>query len=843
MPADLAARYAAFLRRHATAVALAGCALLVGAAVVAARLELRADLAELLPQDDPALLELRHIAAKVGAPATLVVAVESPDRAANERFADALAANLAPLVGPGRPVRGLDYRADAAKAFYTHNQALYAALPDLERITEDLEQMLRSKKNPAYVALSDPERDLKELQAELERRARSRDHFPTGYFEGEGGRLLAMILWTSSSGTGDASGFQIRDAVQRAVDATGPAGFGVRATLTGDVASAIEEHDSLKSDIELVSLLCTVLVLGVIVFYFRSALAVPFIFVPTLAGVATAFAVTRLVIGYVNTNTAFLGSIILGNGINFGIIFLARVREGRARGEGADAAVAAALRTTAGPTLVAALAAAIAYGSLGVTRFRGFQQFGFVGGLGMVLCWLATYCHAPALILLVDRWQGRRAGAARPAAPTAAFPTGACAWLLRRPATLLGLTGAATIIALVAAAFAVRNPFDYDFRKLRNQSSEKRGAGQMYKRVGAIFESHISPLAVALLGSPEQAAAFRVALLEKDCRTNGRLPAAECARRVAAGEPTLGLLQDVRTAWQLLPPQQPEHLELVARLRRVQHDKAMAHLDADERRTLDERTPPEDLRALGVADLPDALARPYRELDGTVGRVALVYPVTRGFEAWNGHDLLRMSDLIRDVALPDPAQAPVHAAGRASVFADMLRAILRDGPRATLAALLGVVVLVVVFFRLRRAAWIVLASLAVGVVWMVGAAAALGLRLNFLNFVALPVTLGIGVDYAVNVAARLATEPRASWARAVAQTGSAVALCSSTTIIGYSTLLVADNGALRSFGTLANLGEIGCLLAALLVVPPLAARLGRSRRRTGAAVASCVPIL
>jgi uncharacterized protein len=101
---------------------------------------------------------------------------------------------------------------------------------------------------------------------------------------------------------------------------------------------------------------------------------------------------------------------------------------------------------------------------------------------------------------------------------------------------------------------------------------------------------------------------------------------------------------------------------------------------------------------------------------------------------------------------------------------------------------------------------------------MAGAAGALGLKLNFLNFVAVPVTLGIGVDYAVNVFARLAKEGPEDRARGLAETGSAVVLCSATTIIGYSSLLVASNGALRSFGKLADLGELGCLLAALVLV-------------------------
>ena len=54
-------------------------------------------------------------------------------------------------------------------------------------------------------------------------------------------------------------------------------------------------------------------------------------------------------------------------------------------------------------------------------------------------------------------------------------------------------------------------------------------------------------------------------------------------------------------------------------------------------------------------------------------------------------------------------------------------------------------------------------------------------------------------------------------------TGGAVTLCSLTTVIGYSSLLVAHNRALVSFGVLANLGELACLVSALLALPAFAA--------------------
>ena len=51
-------------------------------------------------------------------------------------------------------------------------------------------------------------------------------------------------------------------------------------------------------------------------------------------------------------------------------------------------------------------------------------------------------------------------------------------------------------------------------------------------------------------------------------------------------------------------------------------------------------------------------------------------------------------------------------------------------------------------------------------------------------------------------------------------------LCSLTTIIGYGSLLVSDNAGIRSFGLAAILGELTCLLAALILAPALL-QLGR----------------
>lgn len=75
-----------------------------------------------------------------------------------------------------------------------------------------------------------------------------------------------------------------------------------------------------------------------------------------------------------------------------------------------------------------------------------------------------------------------------------------------------------------------------------------------------------------------------------------------------------------------------------------------------------------------------------------------------------------------------------------------------------------------------------LLSLALGVLWMVGAIGAFHWRINFLNFIALPITFGIGVDYSVNIFGRLHRDRREGQevdvVKVLRETGGAVMLCS-----------------------------------------------------------------
>src|SRR5262249_35131617 len=154
--------------------------------------------------------------------------------------------------------------------------------------------------------------------------------------------------------------------------------------------TAAEERHALQSDLEVATAISIGLVCLVVFLYFGRLSAVPFMVVPALCGVTFALAFAQIFVGHLNTATGFMGAIIIGNGINYAIVQMARYEEERRLGRPVGEAIRVALHTTWRPTGVASVGAAIAYGSLAVTDFRGFNQFGSIGGVGMLLSWLAT---------------------------------------------------------------------------------------------------------------------------------------------------------------------------------------------------------------------------------------------------------------------------------------------------------------------------------------------------------------------------------------------------------------------------------------------------------------------
>ena len=822
-----------------------GAALFIGAMPFAVHLygDLRTDLRELLPQGAPAAVGLQELEKRIGGLASLAVVVRTDDLKAGERFVDALAEKLRVL--PSSMVSSVFYRIDEERDFFEAHGALYAEEKDLEQVRDALASRRAEatrKANPLVVDLDDESEpaakssgpDQAALDAALDRLRTAFgkvDHYIDGYLAGEGGKTLVVLLRPPGSAVSLSDNQRLFGMVEQIVNGLKPATFhkSLRIGYGGEVRGVIEAQEALVRDL----LVSSILVLGAVgvglLLYYRAWRAIPLLVLPLFSGVALTFALSRAVIHYLNPNTAFLGSIIIGNGINAGIILLARYFEERRRGNSVGTALPVALKTTWLGTFAASAAAAASYGSLATMSFRGFNQFGFMGLAGMLICWVTTYLLMPPLIAVAERARPLRERRRSRINGWVAAPYARLLTRYTRTATFASLL--LTALAVIGLVRFAREPIDYDFRHLGSREGLKDGAAYWDTHVDAVLQSYQTPTVVMTeTAQKAQTVAYALEAAKEDPGSLGDIPELNNETRKSAAE----TIDSVATLQKLVPDHQAKKIDLLKEIFRsiappagaagLIDPRVLQALPEDLRPTLLRLRERTKLEPVTLGDVPRRLVQPFVEKDGHRGRLVLVYP-TLATDSKNGRAQILHARLVRGVASKVDPGALV--AGQIVLTSDIIDAITGDGGFAALLSFLAVAILTVLVMRSLRDAWWVLGSLCLGVLGMFGALGALSLRLNFVNFAVLPITFGIGVDYAVNFYQRY--RQSTSVEDALAASGGAVTLCSATTIIGYATLVTADNMAIQSFGLTAVIGELTCLSAALFALPALLAFVDRRR--------------
>jgi uncharacterized protein len=871
---------------------------MIGSWGYARKLELRSDFLELLPRDSPGFKAFEHQLGRVGGSATFLVVVESPDRKANERFVDDLTSELvaqsekrnaciAACAPTDRACRGacgpdfISYVESGTKdlqSFFEKQKWLYAKLSDLEEADETLDHEIAYRSgaverledetpSPTPAPLVDagaPRAPPKVEQADAgtaatppppanatdagadshvtlgmdkyyERWKSSPtkfNDFPSGYFANDAGTIMVVRIVSNASGTGGHSGDLFLAEMKKRIadlDITAKYHPQMKVGFAGDIPNAVAEKESTLSDAAWASGLAFLLILGGIVTFYRSPWSLIVISVPALMGVGAAYAFATAVFGFVNTPGAFLGAIILGNGINYPIVLLSRYREFRARGMEKEEARREAVLNAFRAELVGASVASIAYGSLTITHFRGFSQFGTIGFVGMLLVWGAIVPVVPALIVTVEKIQAHLPQWLRDP-PLSIAADGSSGPVMRAVAKVTERWS--LVLVLVPLVFTVwagthiphflRDPWEYNFAKLGSRSSKHVGPGEWSNKAdNEVFRGKQNVSGTLILAdTAEQVPALEQQILDAD-----------------RADPQGPLIDEIVTIQHFLPgtpEEQKQKLAVLERIRDRMTPRVLHDVSAEERKRLEEMKPPEDLAVVEAKDLPPLIRRRFEENNGKLGTLMYI-KYKYGVSFSDGRTLLRMAKTTDNVRLPDGTV--VQTASRSTIFAELIRSMKRDGPLATGASFIAVMIVVIFATRSRVGTFSVLLSLIMGVVCLVGLAAYTETRLNFFNFIALPITFGIGCEYPFNVFDRTRLL-KGDVTSAVSRTGAAVALCSYTTTVGYGSMLFSDNQALQSFGRLAMWGEISCVVMALFFLPSLVHLLQRTKKHPPAAHAA-----
>ena len=769
-------------------------------------IQLKSKIKDLLPESAPSVQALEVLQKRLGSADILVVTLMSDDFDAVKAALPAIAAAL-----EAHPdVRTVVYRQDVAM-IDRNALIIFPSLDELQDYYADLTKEIKKAVSKGLQLFDEdevagaggaPEDDRHTFAwAELEKDdglsnlARTFRRERGGYREYFFNRAYTTIglqVFPVKSSSDIAFCEEIIDAVERITSEAieqnlGPIGEGhavTRVVIGGGYRDALQQSDQIKHDMASSAIASFGLLALVVMVFFRSIRALFVVLVPLMMGVAWTIGIVGVTVGYLNIITAFIFAVLLGLGIDFGIHFYGRYREERAAGHDALEAMVHTHVHCGEASLLAGSTTAGAFLALTVADFKGFSQFGGVAAVGVVCCLLAVILGFTCLTFIFERWVplrlmgysvDRHAGdiMRRP------FPLGGRAVLI---AVGIGIVGFATLPSV---------RFELDFNKL----GQKEEAALEYQEV---VRGTVSSSAPAVIFTDSAADAQHI-YEQLDVRVQDKV-----------NHPRLKSFQSI---FHLVPDKQTERIAWVHKICRKLQRKVKL-FEGDQREGADELLRHCDPAEFTVVDLPEWVKSKFSDKAGRLGEFIFVSP--KGSTS-DGEVALAFSDELSTLHALD-GSTPVIS-GKPMIWADVIRAMSRDGVRTTIASLLVVLVLLSLFERRVVGVALIMLPLALGVGATIGVMTVAGIKLNFFNMLALPTLIGMGVDDGVHMYHRYKELGRFSPWYIVRTTGVSAFLTTATTAIGFGSLLTANHYGLNSLGLLTVIGICAALVATLAVLP------------------------
>src|SRR5207244_3125904 len=320
-PKTRAARVAYFcMDRYRWVLALAALLLVAaGYRTVLTYSSLKSDFEELLPKSAPSVAAIGRLRQRLPGLRFLGVVIEV-DAAASAPGAEHFLDRLAERIRKYPPEVSAGVRLDtSAERQFAERYALQLMDPaDVKKLRQAVEARRDFEVSHAMgTDLDDdddeasekpPQLPLGELRHKYETRfgaagkqsrAKESDRFVSA-----DGRDLALLVQTSAISSGLEADSRLLSHVKSDVAALGGVPHGARLGYAGDVATRVEETQGLASDLGLSSAVVALLVIGSLLWFYRSWAALVALFVPLLLGTCAGFglvALPPLSIRYLNT--------------------------------------------------------------------------------------------------------------------------------------------------------------------------------------------------------------------------------------------------------------------------------------------------------------------------------------------------------------------------------------------------------------------------------------------------------------------------------------------------------------------------------------------------------------
>lgn len=663
------------------------------------------------------------------------------------------------------------------------------------------------------------------------------------YFFSADGRFAFLRVAPKSQGSGDF--VQHREAIGALRGVIGrirPLYPNLEFGLTGVPVLESDEMEATKQGSKWSTILSAAGVLAVFTLAFRAFRHPLFAMASLVVAGCWTMGFVTLTIGHLNILTVSFIVTLIGLGIDYGILWISQFEAAQGAGASVRAANLEVARRVGPGTVVGAATTTVAFFTTMLHSFAGLRELGWVAAWGVAFCLLASITLVPALLALAGVAPSRKPNAARDLSP-----------LLPRTSRRPALAAAATLLGAAALAAGLpRVQFDYNLLNL-----QPRGLASVEWERRLIEQTGTSGwYALSMANSAEEAR--RLAAELERLPTVGRV--VEIASLIPADQPAkLPIVQSIHAALESLPrpseapgpaASNPSAVHqallaveesaaaasrtdiLVGRVHRAAQEarRALAQLPpAEQARRLDkyQRLWVEDLlvqlhalRAVAgpepvtVKDLPDSLVRRFYSPTGKWA----IQVFARG-SVWDMTPLQKFRDELASLD-PEITGKPISTVHSLEQMAD---GFLLSGS----AALLAILLCVWTTLGRLRLALLAMTPLLVGGGAMFGAMGWLGVSLNPANMIALPLILGIGIDYGVHVMHEY--EASSGTYALSRRLGRSLLLNALTTILSFSSLSLAPHWGMVTIGIALAIGVATCATCSVVLLPALLAVLSRRR--------------
>ena len=651
--------------------------------------------------------------------------------------------------------------------------------------------------------------------------------------------------------------------------------IGVRAGLTGTIPLGRDEMVSVQNDSMMITMIALIGILILFIVAFRMLVSPILAIITLIIGVIWALGVAWPLVGSLNLMTSMMAVVLVGLGIDFSVHIISTYTEMRHKGDDVITSLKATFSKSGPGIMTGGLTTAAAFLTMLVARTDGMKELGLTLGVGIIMTMLAAMLILPTMLVIRERVKSRFGKKKKIVEPrdVSYQSLGTFAeWLFKN--WKLGII----FLLLLMAIFGYRGSkitMDYNYLNMEPAGLESvelqdkmieafdisadfalitaETLDEVQKITEAAKDMNTAGMVQSIIDylPPEAEQKSRAGLVseirktmqQESVKKSSRINASTIVNELYRLEENIFEIQDLayiggqdkvylKSALLVgaLPDEDDPSLKsLNAKLSDLMNDTSIGLLN-NIVENIDEKlkNAPTEIgifqtdfannykekviamagsESITIQGLPEGIKNQFVGKSGKNFLIS-IFPKQN---VWDFDYLKRFS---KELAEIDP-----RATGLPPIFNTLMDEIGEDGARATKLAILVIFFVLLIDFRSIKKTILAMIPLVIGIVWMVGVMEVSGLQLTLLNIMAIPMIIGIGIDYGVHIVHRYQIEGRNAHSRVFASTGRAILLTSITTMLGFGSLWFATYRGLGSMGIALFIGVGTCFLATVIVIP------------------------